>query len=86
VTVQVRGNRCADDADLVRRWAVAGQGIVYKSRMDLADDLRHGRLQILLPEWLGEATPLHLVCMHRAQVTPTVLLLRDFLREQYQQV
>ncbi|GAB2875436.1 LysR family transcriptional regulator [Pseudoduganella ginsengisoli] len=86
VTLLVQGNRCADDADLVRRWAVAGQGIVYKSRMDLADDLRHGRLQILLPEWLGEPTPLHLVCMHRAQVTPTVLLLRDFLREQYQQL
>lgn len=86
VTVQVDGNRCADDADLVRRWAVAGQGIVYKSRMDLAEDLRHGRLQMVLSEWLGEPTPLHLVCMHRAQVTPTVLLLRDFLREQYQQL
>jgi DNA-binding transcriptional LysR family regulator len=85
VTVQVSGNRSADDADLVRRWAVAGLGIVYKSRMDLAEDIRHGRLQILLPEWLGDPTPLHLVCMHRAQVTPTVLLLRDFLREQYQQ-
>jgi len=85
VTVQVHGNRCADDADLVRRWAVAGQGIAYKSRMDLNDDLRQGRLHIVLPEIAGEPTPLHLVCMHRSQVTPTVLLLRDFLRIQYEQ-
>ncbi|MFZ4876764.1 LysR family transcriptional regulator [Janthinobacterium sp. Mn2066] len=82
VTVQVRGNRSADDADLVRRWAVAGLGIAYKSRLDLSADLAAGRLQVLLPEVAGEPTPLHLVCTHRAQVTPLVLQLRDFLREQ----
>ncbi|MES2263343.1 MAG: LysR family transcriptional regulator [Pseudomonadota bacterium] len=86
VTVSVGGNRCADDADLVRRWAVAGLGIAYKSRLDLADDLRSGRLQLLLPDIAGEPTPLHLVCMHRSQVTPTVLSLRDFLRTQYQKM
>ncbi|SFU79929.1 LysR family transcriptional regulator [Pseudoduganella namucuonensis] len=86
VTVAVRGDRCADDADLVRRWAVAGAGIAYKSRMDLSEDLRAGRLQALLPDIPGEPTPLHLVCTHRSQVTPTVLLLRDFLRAQYQQM
>ena len=82
VSVQVSGNRSADDADLVRRWAVAGLGIAYKSRLDLHEDLAAGRLQALLPEVAGEAAPLHLVCMHRAQVTPVLLQLRDFLREQ----
>ena len=28
---QVAGDRSADDADVVRRWAVAGHGLVYKS-------------------------------------------------------
>ena len=82
VTLQVSGNRSADDAELVRRWAVAGLGIAYKSRLDVAGDVAAGRLQLLLPEVAGEATPLHLVCTHRAQVTPLVLQLRDFLREQ----
>ncbi|PMQ16430.1 LysR family transcriptional regulator [Janthinobacterium sp. AD80] len=82
VTLQVSGNRSADDAELVRRWAVAGLGIAYKSRLDVAGDVAAGRLQMLLPEVAGEATPLHLVCTHRAQVTPLVLQLRDFLREQ----
>ena len=82
VSVQVSGNRSADDAELVRRWAVAGLGVAYKSRLDLHEDLAAGRLQALLPEVAGEAAPLHLVCMHRAQVTPVVLQLRDFLREQ----
>ena len=82
VTVAVRGNRCADDADLVRRWAVAGLGVAYKSRLDVSGDLRAGRLMVLMPDVAGEPTPLHMVCMHRSQVSATVLTLRDFLREQ----
>lgn len=80
--VHVNGNRSADDADVVRRWAVAGVGIAYKSRLDVSADLRAGRLQVLLPDALGEPTPLNMLCMHRAQITPTVLQLRDFLRAQ----
>ena len=32
----VSGNRFSDDADVVRLWAVAGQGIAYKSWLDVA--------------------------------------------------
>ena len=81
VTIAVSGNRSADDADLVRRWAVAGLGIAYKSRLDVSGDVAAGRLHVLLPEVAGEAAPLQLLCMHRAQVTPLVLQLRDFLRD-----
>jgi DNA-binding transcriptional LysR family regulator len=80
--IHVNGNRSADDADVVRRWAVAGVGIAYKSRLDLSADIRAGRLQVLLPDMLGEPTPLNMLCMHRSQITPTVLQLRDFLRAQ----
>lgn len=82
LSVQVHGNRSADDADLVRRWAVAGLGIAYKSRLDVSADIRAGRLQVLMPDVLCEPTPLHLVCMHRTQLSPTVLQLRDFLRSE----
>ncbi|HWW68561.1 MAG TPA: LysR family transcriptional regulator [Duganella sp.] len=85
VAVHVNGNRSADDADLVRRWAVAGLGVAYKSRLDLSEDLRAGRLRILMPDVAGEPTPLNMLCMHRSQITPTVLQLRDFLRAQCEQ-
>lgn len=84
--VQVRGNRSSDDADLVRRWAVAGLGIAYKSRLDVTADLQAGRLRLLLPDVMGEEVPLQLVCMHRSQVTPVVIRLRDYLRAQYEQL
>lgn len=84
--VQVKGNRASDDADLVRRWAVAGLGIAYKSRLDVTADLKAGRLQLLLPDVMGEEVPLHLVCLHRSQVTPVVIRLRDYLRAQVEQL
>ena len=82
LSVRVGGDRVADDADVVRRWAVAGLGIAYKSRIDVNEDIRAGRLQALLPELAWEPVPLYLLCLHRAQVTPTVIRLRDFLRAQ----
>ncbi|MES2116613.1 MAG: LysR substrate-binding domain-containing protein [Pseudomonadota bacterium] len=82
VTVVVGGDRSADDADVVRRWAVAGKGIACKSQLDVIADIRSGRLEVLLPEYACEAAPLNMVCMHRSQVTPAVLHLRDFLRAQ----
>ncbi|BBP85623.1 MULTISPECIES: LysR family transcriptional regulator [unclassified Pseudomonas] len=80
-TVTVAGDRVCDDADVVRRWAVAGQGLVYKSWLDVAADVRAGRLQLALEDHLGEPTPLNLICPHRAQLSKPVNLLREFLRQ-----
>lgn len=80
-TVTVTGNRVSDDADAVRRWAISGEGLVYKSRLDLIDDLSAGRLVELFPATYGEPAPLHLICAHRSQLTPVISQLQGFLRE-----
>jgi DNA-binding transcriptional LysR family regulator len=77
--VDVRGDRVSDDGDVVRRWAVDGHGVACKSALDIADDLLAGRLVALCPEWRGEATPLHLVCADRRQLSPAIRELRAFL-------
>ncbi|WP_027897219.1 LysR family transcriptional regulator [Zestomonas thermotolerans] len=79
-SVTVRGDRSSDDADVVRRWAVAGRGLVYKSWLDVAGDVQAGRLQLALVDYQGEPAPLNLICTHRAQLTRPVRLLRDFLQ------
>ena len=79
-SVNVRGNRFSDDSDAVRRWAVAGRGIVYRSRLDMTPDLLAGRLVTLCPEWTGEPAPIYLVSADRRHLSPTVRLLRDFLQ------
>lgn len=79
-TVAVTGDLVSDDADVVRRWAVAGHGVVYKSRIDLLPDIQAGRLVELFPTEYCESVPLNLVCAHRSLVTPSIRLLRDYLR------
>ncbi len=84
-SVRVEGDRICDDAELVRRWAVAGMGIAYKSRLDVLADLRAGRLEALLPDYVGETTPLYLVCPHRLMLTPAVTALREMLLERFRE-
>ena len=79
ISLTVSGDRFSDDADVVRRWAVAGVGIAYKSWLDVSADVLAGRLQLLLPELQGERTPLNLLCAHRAQLSKPVNLLREML-------
>ena len=80
-TVHVRGLLQSDDADVVRLLAIAGEGLTYKSWLDVAADVRAGRLVHLLDDVVGEPTPLHLVCPHRRQFSPAVQQLHKFLRD-----
>ena len=82
----VSGNRFSDDADVVRLWAIAGQGIAYKSWLDVAGDVQAGRLKVLLPELVCERAPLNLLCGHRAQLSKPVRLLHDMLSERCKQM
>ncbi|WP_064792337.1 LysR family transcriptional regulator [Shewanella woodyi] len=83
--VRVTGNRSCNDADITRRWAVAGKGIVYKSSLDLGEDIAKGNLVPMLTDYQGEAADLYLVCPGREHVTPVMLLLRDMLRQRCKQ-
>lgn len=78
----VSSRMLCDDADVVRRWAVAGMGIAYKSWIDVSADVLAGRLEILLPDRPGEAAPLSLICPHRKQFSPAIRELHRLLREQ----
>lgn len=78
--VTVSGPVISDDADVIRRCAIAGQGIIYKSWMDICDDVSKGLLQVVMPEQLGELFPLHFICPHRKQFSPATRLLYKFLK------
>jgi DNA-binding transcriptional LysR family regulator len=77
--VTVQGDRVADDSEIVRRWALAGLGICYRSRIDVQADLAGGRLRLVCPDWEGNNLPLYMVLANRGQVSPAVRVLREFL-------
>lgn len=52
-SVQVNGTIMSDDAEVIRRLAIAGEGVAYKSWLDVSEDVRDGRLQLLIPDYQG---------------------------------
>lgn len=79
--VAVNGNMVCDDADVARRWAIDGQGIAYKSWLDVCGDVEQGALEVVLPGQPGEPAPLSMICPHRKQFSPAVRQLQALLRE-----
>jgi DNA-binding transcriptional LysR family regulator len=47
-----------DNGDALHDWALAGHGIMLKSRIDVAADLDAERLEIVLPGWSGGDAPI----------------------------
>lgn len=79
--VQVSGTIVSDDAEVIRRLAIAGEGIAFKSELDVGDDIREGRLRVLLPHYQGDVVPLNMICPHRKQLSPAVRLLYEEVKE-----
>ena len=69
------------DGYLVRRWAIAGMGIAFKSLFDVIEDLEAGRLVVVLPEYTGGNTPIHALFPSRRFQTARVRALHDLVLE-----
>lgn len=79
--ITVAGPLASDSADIVRLWALAGEGIAYKSWLDVSADVAAGRLRVLLGARSGQLVPLQMVCPHRKQFSPAIRQLQAMLAE-----
>lgn len=79
--VAVKSAMMSDDAEVIRRLAVAGEGIAYKSWLDVSEDVIEGRLKIILPQYQGDSVPLTMICPHRKQLSATVRLLHEAVKQ-----
>ncbi|SHH15824.1 LysR family transcriptional regulator [Cognatishimia maritima] len=77
--ILVRGNRVANDGELVRQWALKGYGIILKSELDTREDLRAGRLIPLLTDFLPPPIPLQIMFPPGRTLPRRVRTFADFL-------
>ncbi|WP_078927390.1 LysR family transcriptional regulator [Vibrio cincinnatiensis] len=84
-TVVVKSQRSANDGDVVRRWAISGYGIAYKSLLDISADIIDERLVPLLPEWQSEPCPVYLVCADKRLLNHPTRALHQFLKQKCEQ-
>ncbi|MEO6856542.1 MAG: LysR substrate-binding domain-containing protein [Rhodoferax sp.] len=81
--MRVQGDRSVDDASLARQWALAGAGIIFKSALDVRQEMANGSLVPLLPAWDTEPYPLHALLPSGRFVPSRVRALVDFLALQF---
>jgi DNA-binding transcriptional LysR family regulator len=77
--VRVRGRFESDLGEFIRDAALAGQGVGTFSMWHIVEDLRAGRLRLLLPDFQLATTAIHAVTPHRRYTPPRVQAFVDFL-------
>jgi DNA-binding transcriptional LysR family regulator len=78
-SVRVKGTLSANDGEVAHAWALEGAGLVLKSIWDVEEDIRVGRLEVVLPALRLPAAPIHAVYPHRRHTAAKVRLCVDFL-------
>ena len=81
VAVRVAGRIESNQGELLRDAAVAGLGIALHSTWHVCEDLRAGRLQVVLPDHPLPETGIHAVMPQRRLVPPRVRAFVDFLAD-----
>ncbi|MDD0814246.1 LysR family transcriptional regulator [Curvibacter sp. HBC28] len=82
--ITVSGALSSNSGELVRDWCLAGQGIMLRSRWDIAGALQDGRLEQVLPAWSMADADIHWLMPWQARTPRRVRLLIDFLRDRFQ--
>lgn len=82
-TVRVGKGPTTNDGDVARKWALQGVGYAYKSVLDVVDDVREGRLELVLPTLFVEPAPLNAVYHRNRFQPPRVRLLVEFLQARF---
>lgn len=86
VAVRVHGRIESNYGEVVRDAAVAGLGIALHSTWHASDDLRSGRLQLVLADYPLAETGIYAVIPQRRLVPPRVRAFVDFMEERLAQV
>ena len=81
-TIAVTPVLCGDSL-VVRQWAVAGEGVAYKSDVDVVADIRAGKLVQLLGQYQGEAVPISAVMTSGRFVPARVRAMVDYLAKRF---
>ena len=81
--IKVSGTMEANVADALRMSAISGLGLVMLPTYMVGQDLRKGRLQAALKDWIASPLEIHAVYPHRKHLSAKVRTFVDFLHERF---
>jgi DNA-binding transcriptional LysR family regulator len=83
IAVRVQGRFESNFGEVLRDASLAGEGIVIHSLWHIADDLRAGRLEIVLPDYPPATTAISAIMPQRRLVPPRVRAFIDLLTAEF---
>lgn len=83
ITVKVSGRLECNDGAVLHEWALAGDGLAWRSRWEVDADLRAGRLVSVLDEFATPTMGIYAVFPQRKRLALRVRLLIDHLKNHY---
>ena len=79
VEIATRTRLRTDNGDALHDWTLAGHGIALKSAIDVAEDIRAGRLERVLDGWASASAPIYALFPSARHLSPKVRLFIDAL-------
>jgi DNA-binding transcriptional LysR family regulator len=81
VRIQVPGPFCANESDISVEAAICGVGLAYCLECRVMEEVRSGKLEIVMPEWASMGPPFAMYYPSRRQTTPGLRQLVDAIRK-----
>jgi DNA-binding transcriptional LysR family regulator len=83
ITVKVSGNLQCNDGEVLTRWALAGQGLAWRSAWEVSEEIERGRLIEVLPKFAAPGNDIFAVYPDRKFLPAKVRVFIDFLKKTF---
>jgi DNA-binding transcriptional LysR family regulator len=82
-SVKVAGNLTCNDGEVLTRWALAGEGLAWRSAWEVNEELKRGRLVTALDEFAVPGNNIYAVYPERRLLPAKVKFFIEFLRKTF---
>jgi DNA-binding transcriptional LysR family regulator len=83
VSVKVSGNLQCNDGEVLTRWALAGEGLAWRSAWEVNEEVKRGRLVTALDEYAIPGNNVYAVYPERRLLPAKVKFFIEFLRKSF---
>ena len=83
LSMKVSGNLQCNDGEVLTRWAIAGEGLAWRSAWEVSEEVKRGRLVTVLDEFAVPGNNVYAVYAERRLLPAKVKFFIEFLRKTF---
>jgi DNA-binding transcriptional LysR family regulator len=83
VSAKVAGNLQCNDGEVLTRWAIAGEGLAWRSAWEVSEEVKRGRLVTVLDDYAFPGNNIYAVYPERRLLPAKVKFFIEFLRKTF---